>query len=48
MQENQLLMLLDRSELIPKPSREISDIFKILNNPVELDIDLLVEKIQDV
>ncbi len=46
--KQELLHILDNSDLVPKPSKDISDIFKILNNPIDSDIDILVEKISKI
>lgn len=48
MQREELFEFLERCPSIPKPSQEISHIFEMLRNPVDLDIDLLVEKISKV
>lgn len=48
MYKGEIFELIERSGRLPEPSREISEIFEMLNNPVELDIDNLVIKISEV
>lgn len=43
-----LFELFENSTLLPKPSREVSEILELLHNPVELDIDELSNKISRV
>lgn len=44
----EIFELIVKSGRLPEPSRKISEILEMLNNPVELDIDNLVMKISEV
>lgn len=46
--KDELFERIQNSGLLPIPSQQVSEILKILNNPLELDIDDLSEKISSV
>ncbi|WP_198135355.1 HDOD domain-containing protein [Alkaliphilus metalliredigens] len=48
MEKEELFQCLESCRMLPMPSKEISEILNILNNPLELDIDDLVEKVNKV
>lgn len=48
MHKDELFERIEDSGLLPIPSRQVSEILEILNNPLELDIDYLSEKISSV
>lgn len=45
MQKEKLFELLETSQYLPKLPKNVSEILDILNNPVGLDIDYLIEKV---
>lgn len=48
MNKEKLFDLLENSELLPVPGQNIKDIFQMLQNPIDLDVDLLVEKVAEI
>lgn len=48
MTKDELFAKIESSGFLPTPSDEVSEILEILNNPIELDIDYLSEKVNSV